>query len=53
MKNESKDQRLLRQKGQYNQMIECLKEDVSKMFQRKVARDAYFINYNNIVEEVF
>ena len=52
---ESKDQRQTRQtrqKGQYNQMIESLKEDIARSYTQKAQRDAFYINYNNIVEEV-
>lgn len=49
---ENKQSRLLRQKKEYKRFIRELKKGVMETYQRKVQKDAYYINYNNIVEEV-
>lgn len=49
---ETKEGRRARQNNNFNQMVEELTEEVSQMYKRKIAKDAYYINFNNIEESV-
>jgi hypothetical protein len=40
------------QNRKYHEMIAEMTEDVQEMYQRKVARDAYFIEFRNLKESV-
>lgn len=48
---ETKEARLARQLKQHKQMVKDLKESVAKSYHMKVQRDAFYINFSNIVEE--
>lgn len=48
---ENKEQRLARQLKNWKKLVREMKEDIASMYARKVKRDAYFINYKNIVEQ--
>lgn len=49
---ETKQNRKARQDTNFNEMVEELTESVSQMFKRKVAKDAFYIHFNNIEESV-
>ncbi len=49
---ETKQQRIDIQNRKYTEMVAELTEEVAEMYRRKIAKDAYFINFNNIVESV-
>lgn len=51
MQNETKEQRRERQNKAYRKMMRELKVDVAQMWVRKVQKDAYYINFSNIVEQ--
>jgi len=51
MQNEISKQRRNRQNKAYRKMIKQLKVEVAQMYQRKVQKDAWYIDYKNIVEE--
>ncbi len=48
----TKQQRIDIQNRKYHEMVAEMTEDVQEMYRRKIAKDAYYINFNNIVESV-
>lgn len=49
--DETPEQTKARQTREYNKMIKELQVDIAQMWTRKVQKDAYYINFSNIVEQ--